>query len=154
LIEVSRKADGPATKGGLPNALFVLGSAEELPGPFAGMATAVSILFPWGSLLRAAALPESRFVANVAALCVPGASLELVYSFDARDVAELGRLGLGANNPAAVAAGYEAGGFEIVCIEVLDVEGIREYPTTWARKLSAGSGRVATRIRGRKAGRR
>ncbi len=146
LVEASRRAEGPAKRGGLPNALFVLGSAEDLPGPFEGLATSVSVLFPWGSLMRAAVRPDEGFGERIAALCQPGATVEVVYSFDSRDAAELERLGLGANDPRAVACGYEADGFGVRCIEELDVEGIKAYPTTWARKLSTGSGRVATRV--------
>lgn len=146
LIQVSRKAEAPARKGGLPNALFVLGSAEELPGVFAGKATSVSLLFPWGSLLRAAALPEPAFVERLAALCAPQASLELVYSFDARDATELTRLGLGESTPEALADAYAAGGFEVASIEHLDAAAIKQFPTTWARKLSTGSDRVAVRL--------
>lgn len=146
LIEVSRKADGPVKKGGLPNALFVLGSAEDLPGVFEGRATSVSVLFPWGSLLRAAALPEPAFVARLGALCAPGAAVEVVYSFDVRDAGELDRLGLGQSNPDTVAEGYAGGGFVVRSVEELDAGRIREYPTTWARKLSAGSERVGVRL--------
>ncbi len=147
LIEVSRKADGPAKKGGLPNALFVLGSAEDLPGVFEGRASSVSVLFPWGSLLRAATMPEPEFVARLAALCAPGAGLELVYSFDARDAGELARLGLGESTPESVAGGYAVGGLDVVSVEELDAAGIKDYPTTWARKLAAGSDRTAVRLR-------
>lgn len=146
LIEVSRKANAAAKKGGLPNALFVLGSAEDLPGAFEGRATSVSVLFPWGSLLRAAALPERAFIERVAQLCAPGAKLEVVYSFDARDAGELARLGLGTNPAEAVADGYATGGFAVQAAERLDAAQIREYPTTWARKLAMGSERVAVRL--------
>nr|HMO97468.1 hypothetical protein [Tepidiformaceae bacterium] len=57
LVEASRKAAASEKKGGLPNARFVLAAAEGLPGPFVSCATSLSILFPWGSLLRAAVLP-------------------------------------------------------------------------------------------------
>lgn len=150
LIEPSRKAAGPAKKGGLPNARFMLGSAETLPGPLAGRGTSVSILFPWGSLLRAATLPEPAFVEAVRALCQPGAAIELLWSFDARDAAELERLGIAGHEAMSTVAGWRGSGFAVGSVEQLDAAGIKAYPTTWARKLSAGSGRVATRVRMRR----
>lgn len=146
LIEPSRKAAGPLKKGGLPNVRFLLGSAETLPGPLAGRATSVSILFPWGSLLRAATLPDPAFVEAVCALCQPGASIELVWSFDARDASELERLGIAGHEAVATVAGWKAAGFAVGAVERVDAAGIKTFPTTWARKLSAGSDRVATRV--------
>ncbi len=146
LIETSRKAAAPAKKGGLPNAMFLLGSAEDLPGPLAGLATSVSVLFPWGSLLRAAARPDEGFGERLAALCQPGATVEIVYSFDARDAAEIERLGLSGIGPADVVAAWEGSGFAAGSVETLCAGEIKAYPTTWARKLSTGSERTATRI--------
>ena len=52
MADASRRAAGPARRGGLPNALFVAASAEELPGIVAGRVDTLTIALPWGSLLR------------------------------------------------------------------------------------------------------
>ena len=45
----------------LPNALFVVAAAERVPAELHGLADELTILFPWGSLLRGAlALDERR----------------------------------------------------------------------------------------------
>jgi 16S rRNA (adenine(1408)-N(1))-methyltransferase len=146
LIAVSRKAAAAPKKGGLPNARFVLGSAEDLPGPFAGRASSVSVLFPWGGLLRAAVQPEEGLGARLSALCQPGAALEVVYSLDERDASEHARLGIARSEAAEVAAAYRMCGFRVREMVSLDAGAIRAYPTTWARKLATGSSRTATRI--------
>jgi 16S rRNA (adenine(1408)-N(1))-methyltransferase len=51
MVEASRRAAGPARKGGLDNALFVLAAAEAPPAELWALAARVTVLFPWGSLL-------------------------------------------------------------------------------------------------------
>ncbi|HUP83444.1 MAG TPA: hypothetical protein VM284_04555 [Candidatus Limnocylindria bacterium] len=50
--DASRKAAAHLKKGGLPNALFLAEGAERLPGQLAGRADLVTVVLPWGSLLR------------------------------------------------------------------------------------------------------
>src|SRR5258706_5718256 len=50
----SLRAARPTCKGGLPNALFVVAAAERPPDELCAVAAEVTILFPWGSLLRVA----------------------------------------------------------------------------------------------------
>ncbi len=60
MAEASRRAAGPARRGGVSNALFVVASAEALPPELDGVADLVTIHLPWGSLLRGAlALDEA-----------------------------------------------------------------------------------------------
>jgi hypothetical protein len=52
MADASRRAARPVKRGGLPNALFVVAAAENLPSELGGWAEAVTVHFPWGSLLR------------------------------------------------------------------------------------------------------
>ena len=52
MADASRKAAANVAKGGLPNALFLVESAERLAGCLAGRADLVTVVLPWGSLLR------------------------------------------------------------------------------------------------------
>ena len=61
LIEASRRATRPARKGGLPNALFLVGDASEALVLLAGRVDQVHVTLPWGSLLRAVVEGEREF---------------------------------------------------------------------------------------------
>ncbi|HYV67746.1 MAG TPA: hypothetical protein VE964_15980, partial [Myxococcales bacterium] len=60
------------------NSLFGLLALEDAPGELAGLADRLTVLFPWGSLLRALALAEPVPVARLRGLCKPGADVRFV----------------------------------------------------------------------------
>jgi hypothetical protein len=66
LIETSRRAAKPADKGGLPNALFVVGDAWQALTATTARIDEVRITLPWGSLLRAVLEGERDFALAVA----------------------------------------------------------------------------------------
>jgi len=66
LVETSRRAARPAHKGGLPNALFLVGDAAQALGTVQGRVHEVRITLPWGSLLRAILEGEREFALAVA----------------------------------------------------------------------------------------
>jgi len=66
LVEPSRRAARPVHKGGLPNALFVVGDAWQALTTTPGRVDEVRITLPWGSLLRAVLEGEREFALAVA----------------------------------------------------------------------------------------
>ena len=70
MTESSRRA---SRRDALPNALFAVAAAEQPPGPLRGLAGALTIQFPWGSLLRGVLGGDDAVLAGVAALLAPGA---------------------------------------------------------------------------------
>ena len=56
MAESSRRA----SRGGPPNALFVVAAAERVPEELHGVADELTILFPWGSLLRGVLALDKR----------------------------------------------------------------------------------------------
>jgi hypothetical protein len=132
----------------LQNLHYLLGSYEFLPGPLAGVATCVSVLFPWGSLLKAIAGGEVSSLANLAALCRPGASIEFVTAIDpAADAGELARLGMTGFSAEAVIDAWRSAGFTRVTCERLGAD--HPYQTTWWRKIRQRTERAPVVIRAR-----
>ena len=126
LRDVSRSAPG--------NALFIIANALTLPGELRGLATRVTINFPWGSLLAALLASDPSLLAGLIALAQPGATVEI-------------RLNRGALMEAGCAP--EAGAMRIAQVlrewefinrqsVMLDTDALRRYPTTWARRLAYG----------------
>jgi 16S rRNA (adenine(1408)-N(1))-methyltransferase len=149
LREASQRAARKPARGGAPNALFVRATAEALPEELAGLATAVTVLLPWGSLLRGVAAPEAAVLAGLRGLCAAGASLVVVLGYDAQsdpgaDVAPLSRERLDAE----VLPAYRDAGFAAEAAPAT-VEELRGLGTTWASKLAFGRERSYWRVRAR-----
>ncbi len=117
------------------NALYVIANALALPKEeLGGVASKVTINIPWGSLLTGLLDGEPMLLEGLLAISRPGAALEV-------------RLNAGA----LVEAGYtlesgsahtrqmlHEGGFDIGDPLRLDGRELRQYPTTWAKRLAYG----------------
>lgn len=140
LYEASRHAPN--------NALFLIANICTLPMELAGLASAITINFPWGTLLAGLLDDGSPLLATLARLARParpGATLEI-------------RL----NGGALAEAGYslEAGGeqvrrlarragFHVAAPQPLAASDLRAYPTTWAKRLAFGRDPHALYLAGR-----
>jgi trans-aconitate methyltransferase len=125
LVEHSRRAP--------ENAVFIVSNALALPGDLAGIATRLTINFPWGSLLTAL-LDDPAFSARLVSLVRPGASLEVVLNAGA--LAEMAwSLEAGA---ARIQSNLRAAGFALRSPLAWGVAELRAYPTTWAHRLAFG----------------
>lgn len=150
LAITSRQAARKPARGGAPNALFVRAAVEALPSELDGAADRLSVMLPWGSLLRAVLGPDVPVLRSLRRLCQEKAALEVVVAIDsARDAAELSRLGIDAPSAgklAALAGDYGRAGFALDRVEPADLAAI---PTTWARRLAHGAPRSGWRIHAR-----
>ncbi len=116
------------------NALFVVANALTLPRELYGLATRVTINFPWGSLLTALLNSEPAFFRGLAMLAQPGATLEIRLNQGA--LAEAGcALEEGAMRIRQVLREW---GFHDKQSVMLDADTLRVCPTTWARRLAYG----------------
>jgi 16S rRNA (adenine(1408)-N(1))-methyltransferase len=114
----------------------------------------VTALLPWGSLLRAFALPDVEALRTVRRLCRPGAALEVILALDdERDATELARLGLAEFSErhltCELTVAYRDAGFRIDAIERMTREELRALPSTWAKRLAFGRERPVWRVRAR-----
>jgi 16S rRNA (adenine(1408)-N(1))-methyltransferase len=127
LRKASRKAP--------PNALYVIANALALPGELGGMASKVTINFPWGILLTALLDGEPMLLEGLLAISRPGAALEV--RLNAGALAEAGyTLESGA---ARIRQALRQGSFEVAGDPLrLDARELRRCPTTWAKRLAYG----------------
>jgi hypothetical protein len=150
LREVSRRSKArPA------NMLFGRLAIEDAPGELAGLADCVTVLLPWGSLLRAVALPDLDALRRLGALCRPGAHIRIVFGYDpAADNGTIAAFGLPRlDDPEvapALARHYLEAGFAVTVRSVSRYE-VRALPTTWAKKLAfSGHDRSFIELTGRR----
>jgi 16S rRNA (adenine(1408)-N(1))-methyltransferase len=126
LRDASRKA--PA------NALFVIASAQALPGELDGQAAHVSINFPWGSLLDSLLDGDAALYGGLRRVMRPGAALDVRLNSSA-----LGEAGWALEAGAArIREALAAHDFALRRPEAMDARELKSYPTTWAKRLAFG----------------
>src|SRR5690242_14020624 len=133
-IDLCRANLGAASRRAPANALYLVASAHALPPALHGRATHLTINFPWGDLLTGLLAPGSPLPAGLAALCRPGARLDV--RLNAGALAEAG------STPAVAGPvmrrALQAAGFAVGSARLLGVAELRACPTTWAHRLAFG----------------
>jgi hypothetical protein len=113
----------------------------------------LTVLLPWGSLLRAVARPEPEAIVRLAAVCRDGAEVRIVFGYShdadpAADALDLPPLG-GATALDDLKCAYREAGFA-VSPRYLSIDDVALLPTTWAKKLAySGKRRAFIEILGR-----
>lgn len=133
-----------ARKAKLANAVFVVGSAEALPGALAGTAHEVRVHFPWGSLLRAVLAPDPDVVAGVAALLRPGGALTVLVSVVDRDRVEgVDRLDERTAGRVASRLAATGAGLRLDACRPATAADVEASHSAWAKRLGVGRSRPA-----------
>lgn len=126
----------------LPNALFVIANAQSLPCELNGLASHVSINFPWGSLIESLLTGDERLLNGLSLVTRPCATMSLHLNADALASASWD-LGSGANQIENV---LNAAGWKTKSQTCLDADALRDIPTTWAKRLAFGRNPRAIRL--------
>jgi 16S rRNA (adenine(1408)-N(1))-methyltransferase len=146
MAEASRRAARPVKRGGVPGALFVVAPAEALPAELDGRADALTVQFPWGSLLRGVLDADPAIVGGIARVTRPGATVTLLLSVTERE-RSIGRVSLDERELWALAPGYAAQGLRLCDARPATADQIAQAHSTWAKRLGAGTSRPAWLVR-------
>jgi 16S rRNA (adenine(1408)-N(1))-methyltransferase len=141
MAEPSRRAAKPPRKGGLPNALFVVASAERVPEELNGLADELTIQFPWGSLLRGTLGLDEQAARGIARLLKPGGRALATFSVEARDGLDLPGLDGG-----DLARRWSRFGLVVCEFRSATSADLGAMSSSWARRLGAGRERSAWRL--------
>ncbi len=137
LYEASRRARA--------NALFLIANICSMPTELVGLASAITINFPWGTLLAGLLDDGSPLLATLARLARPGATLAIRLNGGA--LAEAGySLEPGGDQ---VRRRARLAGFHVAAPQPLAADDLRAYPTTWAKRLAFGRDPRALYLAGR-----
>jgi len=126
----------------LPNLLFVISSAQSLPHELHGLASHVSINFPWGSLLESLLKDDACLINGLLSVTRPCAGMEVLLNADALSTADWA-LESGADQIERV---LNAAGWKTTSRSCLDAHALRSIPTTWAKRLAFGRNPRAIRL--------
>ena len=140
-----------AMRNRLENALFVIGSIEILPVEFPSIANKLYITLPWGSLLKSITKPTKEIVAKIKRIMkIPG-SLEITLGYSLEfEPSETERLNLEEIDENLIKTEilpvFLEGGFLLTKLEKLENKDLKDYETTWSKKLHFGKNRSIYRI--------
>ncbi|WKZ46537.1 MAG: class I SAM-dependent methyltransferase [Anaerolineales bacterium] len=126
----------------LPNALFVIANAQALPCELNGLASHVSINFPWGSLIESLLNDYACLLNGILRVTRPRATMDLHINADALATAGCD-LEFGADRIERV---LNAAGWRTASRSDLDAGALRAIPTTWAKRLAFGRDPRAVRL--------
>ncbi len=153
MADVARRSSAKPSRGGVPNALFLVASAEALPTVLSSKASLVSVNYPWGSLLRTLVLPDPEGMRALVGLLQPGGRLIALLNASVTDDRDYGeRLGLppleDAHLDERLVPGWQESGLEAVSWHRLEPDGEPSHHTTWGRRLVRGSHRSTIVVEG------
>ena len=128
----------------LPNALFVIASAQSLPKELNGLISHITINFPWGSLLESLLTGDAKLMNSLACISNPITALHV-------------RLNGGALAQAGTAlkAGTDQiynnmlrSGWELNVPVLMNANALRNFPSSWGKRLAFGRYPLAMAISG------
>jgi 16S rRNA (adenine(1408)-N(1))-methyltransferase len=148
MMTASRRAATRPSRGGLPNALFVVAAVEALPAELDGVADLVTVHFPWGSLLRGLLGADPATMTELIRLLRPGATLQLLVSSTVRDQG-VGVAPIQAATLRALAGSYATWGLTVTEARPATVADVAAAHSTWGKRLGAGTRRPTWLLRAR-----
>ena len=135
MADASRRAAAKASKGGLPNAIFLAESAEQLPGQLSDRADLVAVALPWGSLFHGLLDADCPTLASLSGCLKPGAELVLFLSELTESQVE------------DLVTRSESAGLERVEVRPATLSDTAELSSGWARRLRIPGSRPVWIIR-------
>ena len=116
------------------NVLFVIANAVAMPPELRGVASHITINFPWGSLLSGLLDAEPALLSGLMSVALPSTTVDV--RLNAGALAEAGwPLDAGAAHIREVLAAH---GLRMKRPVALHPDDLRAYPTTWAKRLAFG----------------
>jgi len=118
----------------LSNLLFVIASAQELPRELMGLASRVTINFPWSSLLESLLAGDPKLICGLKSVSRARASLDLRLNSGA--LAEAGKtLEAGTDR---IYYNLLRSGWQLEHPVMMDASALKRFPSTWAKRLAFG----------------
>ncbi len=128
----------------LPNLLYVIASAQNLPHELSGLISHITINFPWGSLLESLLIGDPKLMSGLASISRSVTTVEIRLNSGA--LTEAGwRLEAGAEK---IYTNLIQAGWQINVPSLLNAHALRSFPSTWAKRIAFGRDPRAIQLSG------
>ncbi|GAA1958888.1 class I SAM-dependent methyltransferase [Catenulispora subtropica] len=153
MTETAVRAARKPAKGGAPNLVLVNAAIEAAPTALHGVADEVTVLMPWGKLLRGVVLGEDDVLAGLRAVAKDGAPLEVSIGtsiwrdpvpLEIRDLPELTPDSVKSTGLADRLAAF---GWQIVDVRLVPHTELETISSSWARRLGSGATETVLHLR-------
>jgi 16S rRNA (adenine(1408)-N(1))-methyltransferase len=143
MADSSRRAAASARKGGLANAIFLVGAADDLPGRLCGRADEVTIALPWGSLLRGVLTADQRLLGNVGALLKSRGEIVILVSATDGDAAAGGITLSSSADAQELGCRLDSGALQLVECRLATKSDVDRLSSGWGKRLGIPAKRQA-----------
>jgi 16S rRNA (adenine(1408)-N(1))-methyltransferase len=133
-VDTCRENLQSASRSALSNLLFLIADARALPSALDGLASQITINFPWGSLLADLLESPPAALGSLLVATRPGAVIQICLNGGALEEAGLS-LEAGAGRLQQIMTGM---GCRSRPALLMNSDHLRAFPSTWARRLAAG----------------
>lgn len=118
----------------LPNALFIIASAQALPHELNGLFSQVNINFAWGSLLESLLDYKDPLISRLLSVTRSCAGMDIYLNAEALMTSGWA-LEAGADQIQQI---LDEAGWKIKSRSSMNAQSLRAYPSTWAKRLAFG----------------
>jgi 16S rRNA (adenine(1408)-N(1))-methyltransferase len=153
MTETAVRAARKPAKGGAPNLVLVNSAIEAVPAALHGVADEVTVLMPWGKLLRGVVLGEDDVLSGLRSVAKAGAPLEISIGtsiwrdpvpLEIRDLPELTPEAVDATGLADRLATF---GWEVADVRLVPHTDLDTISSSWARRLGSGATETVLHLR-------
>ena len=128
----------------LPNLLYIIASAQNLPQELNGLVSHVTINFPWGSLLESLLIGDSKLMSGLASISRSITTVEIRLNGGA--LTEVGwDLEAGAEK---IYSNLLQADWQVNIPTLMNTNALRSFPSTWAKRIAFGRDPRAIEMRG------
>jgi 16S rRNA (adenine(1408)-N(1))-methyltransferase len=128
----------------LPNMLFIISNAQNLPYELNGLISHITINFPWGSLLEGLLMGDGRLMCGLGSITRPNTTIDIRLNGGA--LSEVGTaLETGAVRVQETMRAY---GWRVSDPRSMKDCDLQNFPSTWSRRIAHGRDPRAISMRG------
>lgn len=122
------------SRANLPNLLYVIANAQNLPCELHGLISHIHINFPWGSLLQSLLSRDSKLMCGLSSVAQPNATIDI--RLNGGGMTEFGvNLLCGVNQ---IQENLLDTGWRIKKQTCISIYELQKFPSTWAKRLAHG----------------
>ena len=129
----------------LPNMLFIIASAQNLPREFSGRISHITINFPWGSLLEGLLTADAALMNGMLSVSKQNTQIDVHLNGGALAAAGTSL----EDGSKTIHENMNRCGWSVTDPHLIDPDALRNFPTTWAKRLAYGRDPRAMALSGR-----